>query len=113
VLLQFIGSIKVLVSIFLTECFMSAFSECTGQKGKGSGSPSAASPAKLPKFQTSLPLSNSDEPTASSDRLESGPIGPLSCFQGEELCIEGIFLIMHMLITFSTYHVLLLCLFST
>lgn len=75
----------------LHERVFSCYSEYTGQKDKGRAPPSALSPAKMAKFQTALPLSNSDEPTASSDGFESGPVGPLSCFQEEELCIEGIF----------------------
>jgi hypothetical protein len=65
-------------------------SEYTGHKDKGRTSPSSVSPSKLPKFHTALPLSNGDVPVDSSDGFETGPAGPLSVFQEEELCVEGI-----------------------
>jgi hypothetical protein len=63
--------------------------EYIGQKDKGRASPSSVSPSKLPKFHTALPVSNGDVPVDSIDGFESGPVGPLSGFQEEELCVEG------------------------
>ncbi|XP_069689264.1 A-kinase anchor protein 10, mitochondrial isoform X2 [Periplaneta americana] len=56
---------------------------------KGRNSPSPTSPAKSPKFQTALPLSNGDVPSASNDGFGTGPFGPLSGFQDDEFCIAG------------------------
>jgi hypothetical protein len=61
----------------------------TGQKDKGRASPASVSPSKLPKFQTVLPLSNGNVALDSVDGFESRPVGPLSGFQEEELCVEG------------------------
>jgi hypothetical protein len=65
-------------------------SEPTGQKNKGRNSPSSVSPSKLPKFHTAFPLSNGDAHIDAIDGFESGPVGPLSGFQQEELCVQGI-----------------------
>jgi hypothetical protein len=78
-----------MISVLLMVFFL-FLHEHVGQKDKGRASPSPISPVRLPKFQTALPLSNGDVPAASSDGFESGPIGPLSGFQEEELCIGGI-----------------------
>ncbi|XP_023716120.1 A-kinase anchor protein 10, mitochondrial isoform X2 [Cryptotermes secundus] len=68
---------------------MLQFWKKSGQKDKGRASPSSVSPSKLSKFHTALPLSNGAVPVDSVDGFDSGPVGPLSGFQEEDLCVEG------------------------